>query len=81
MTRPARTLVAFRRVALAPGERQTLELLLWPEAMSLLDEELQPTIEPGEFRVIVGEELLSATFRVVPPAPRTGGAGRHAPFS
>jgi beta-glucosidase len=66
VTRPARELVAFRRVALAPGERQAVELLLWPEALSLLDEDLQPTIEPGEFRVIVGEELLSATFRVVP---------------
>lgn len=70
VTRPARTLVAFRRVALAPGERRTVEMLLWPEALALLDEELQPTIEPGEFRVIVGEELLSATFRVVAPATR-----------
>ena len=67
VTRPARTLVGFRRVSLAPGQRQTVELLLGPEALVLLDEDLQPTTEPGEFRVFVGEEVLSATFRVVAP--------------
>jgi beta-glucosidase len=76
VTRPARELKAFRRVALEPGQRAAVEFLLWPEALALLDAALAPRIEPGEFRVVVGEEALSARFRV--EARRPGEPGRAA---
>jgi beta-glucosidase len=64
VTRPAQELAAFRRVALRPGERARVELTIEPRALTLLDADLAPRIEPGEFRVVVGEERLAATVRV-----------------
>lgn len=51
---PCCKLVGFRRVSLKPGETRRLDFALTPEQMSLVDEEGQWRLEPGEFRVSVG---------------------------
>jgi beta-glucosidase len=62
VTRPARELKAFRRVLLEAGEKVTLNFVLEPGALSLLDNALLRTVEPGEFRIIVGEAALTRHF-------------------
>ena len=58
VTRPVKELKGFRRITLQPGETQTVELALGPEALSYLDEHMQRTVEPGLFDVMVGGSSL-----------------------
>ncbi len=64
-----RSLVAFRRLELSPGEKQTLCFSVPYERLALVDAHEQRVVEPGAFEVSVGPsssraELLSARFRV-----------------
>jgi beta-glucosidase len=51
---PQHKLIGFQRVRLAPGQRQTLEFTITPEALALVDDDGQSRLEPGQFRVTVG---------------------------
>ncbi len=44
----------FERVTLAPGEKKTIRFTLTPKDISLLDKNLNPVVEPGEFEVLIG---------------------------
>jgi beta-glucosidase len=64
-----RSLVAFRRVKLAPGEKKTLHFSVPFSRLSLVDAYEQRVVEPGDFTVWVGpssrrEDLSSAGFSV-----------------
>jgi beta-glucosidase len=54
VTRPDEELRGFRRVTLKPGEKTTVEFLLTPEALSLLDVNMNRVVEPGTFDLLVG---------------------------
>jgi beta-glucosidase len=54
VTRPVKELRGFRRISLKPGERKTVEFTLGPDALSLLDVNLNRVVEPGEFDIMVG---------------------------
>ncbi len=62
VTRPLKQLKAFQKVDLKPGETQTLHFELPAEAMSFIGVDMQRIIEPGEFKVMVGNQ--SAVFTV-----------------
>jgi beta-glucosidase len=69
VTWPPRVLVAFTRMALAPGEKKRVDFTLPYDRFSLLDAFGKRVVEPGEFEVSVGgssrdEDLVSARFRV-----------------
>lgn len=51
---PFKSLCAFQRIRLAPGESRVLDFTISPEAMMIYDENGQQKFEPGEFRIIVG---------------------------
>lgn len=51
---PRASLRGFRRVALAPGESETVELTLGPKDLELVDEDGSRRIEKGAFAVTVG---------------------------
>ncbi|KHA62704.1 glycoside hydrolase family 3 N-terminal domain-containing protein [Sphingomonas sp. Ant20] len=51
VTRPVRELKSFRRVRLAPGERQTVSFTLRRPDLLFIGRELKPTVEPGRFRL------------------------------
>jgi beta-glucosidase len=51
---PVRSLAAFARVTLKPGERRRVTFTLKPEQMTVVDERGRRVIEPGEFLVSVG---------------------------
>ncbi len=75
---PRLQLAGFKRLKLAPGERQPVAFTLVPEQMALVDNLGKWTIEPGEFRLWVGgsqpdlnhpgrnTDLLQASFFVHP---------------
>jgi beta-glucosidase len=51
---PILQLVGFKRVHLAPGERQELSFVVAPEQFSLIDAQGKRAIEPGRFQIAVG---------------------------
>jgi beta-glucosidase len=70
VTRPVRELKGFEKIVLQPGEKRTVRFKLGPEELSFLDRNLEPVVEPGTFRVMVGSSCddvrLSANFEVGP---------------
>lgn len=54
VTRPALTLKGFRKVPLKAGETQTVTFVVGQEHLQLIGMELEPVVEPGEFRFLVG---------------------------
>jgi beta-glucosidase len=69
VTRPVKELKGFRRVSLKPGERTTVAFDLTPAHLAMYDIDMQHRVEPGEFRLMVGnssrsEDLQTVTLRV-----------------
>jgi beta-glucosidase len=67
-----RSLVAFERVTLEPGEKRTLRLTIPYERLSLVDAYEQRVVEPGEFELQVGgtsrlSQLLRGKLTVAGP--------------
>jgi len=55
VTTPVKALRRFEKVELAPGQQAVVTFPLEMDDLSLLNEEMQSVVEPGEFEVIVGE--------------------------
>jgi beta-glucosidase len=67
VTRPVHELKGFKRITLAPGEKQRVEFVLTPKELGALDRNMKFAVEPGEFRVYVGDSsdaTLQASFTV-----------------
>lgn len=54
VTRPVMELRGFDRISLTPGEKKTVEFSLTPDALSLLDVNMNKVVEPGTFDIMVG---------------------------
>ncbi len=54
VARPVQELKGFQRVHLNPGESKILNFAITPDLLTMLDAQLKPTIEPGEFRIMIG---------------------------
>ncbi len=70
VTRPVMELRGFKRVTLKPGETTTVEFILTPDALSLIDVDMHRAVEPGTFDVMVGPssaETSSVALQVVQP--------------
>lgn len=68
VTRPVRELKGFRRVALDPGERQTVSFTLTARDLAFHDRALRRVTEPGEFHAWIGGSSradLRTTFALV----------------
>ncbi|MBD0776948.1 glycoside hydrolase family 3 C-terminal domain-containing protein [Maribacter sp. ANRC-HE7] len=59
----------FERVHLLPGETKTVKFTLHPDDLELLDKNMNWTVEPGTFRVLVGSSSenirLSGKFEIL----------------
>ena len=44
----------FERISLLPGEKKTVQFIIKPEHLELLNRQMQPEVEPGEFEVLIG---------------------------
>jgi beta-glucosidase len=67
VTRPVLELKGFRRVALEPGERRSVEFTLTRDALGFYNRDMRWIVEPGQFRVRVGNSSvggLEASFEV-----------------
>ena len=62
ITRPSRQLKAFQKVELTPLQTQTLHFTLRPDDLSFIGVDLKRVIEPGEFKIMVGNEIASFTL-------------------
>jgi beta-glucosidase len=66
-TRPVRELKGFERITLQPGEKRRVEFTLAPEQLGFYNREMRFIVEPGEFKVYVGNSSvggLEASFEV-----------------
>lgn len=75
---PVRCLQGFKRINLLPGERKTVDFVLTPGQFSVIDDENERIVEPGEFEISIGGkqpsqqgsadvkniETISAKFKV-----------------
>ena len=71
VTRPVKELRGFRRLALKPGESQTIEFTLGFDELSLLNRDMHRVVEPGTFKIMVGgssKDLIDTTLTVALPA-------------
>lgn len=67
ITRPGKELKGFSRVELQPGEKRTVTFKLDKEHLQMLDRQLKPVVEPGEFVIAVGtdsERVIQASLFV-----------------
>jgi len=63
---PQLQLQGFGRFRLAPGERKTVQFTLTPEQMSLVNNNGQWMLEPGEFKVWVGGQQPNIKSELLP---------------
>jgi beta-glucosidase len=54
VTRPVMELKDFRRITLKPGETKTVSFTITPDKLSFLDLNMNRTVEPGGFDIMVG---------------------------
>ncbi|WP_315794220.1 glycoside hydrolase family 3 N-terminal domain-containing protein [Paenibacillus sp. BIC5C1] len=54
VTRAEISLKGFRKIHLEPGQTRTVTFPVQKEHLELIDSRLQPVVEPGEFRLMVG---------------------------
>ncbi|MGN6540546.1 MAG: glycoside hydrolase family 3 N-terminal domain-containing protein [Ginsengibacter sp.] len=48
----------FERVTLQPGEKKKIQFTLHPEALALLDKNMKRRVEPGQFKVMIGNSSV-----------------------
>ena len=64
VSRPVRQLKAFQKVELQAGETRTLDFMLTSQDLSFIGLDMKRVVEPGEFKVMIGNE--TAQFTVLP---------------
>ena len=65
VTRPIKELKGFHKVALRPGETQTVELEITPDHLAFYDVNMKYVVEPGEFAILVGNSSRDADLQKV----------------
>lgn len=68
VTRPVKSLKAFQRVSLAPGERTTVRFELGPRTFAFWNAEMNEVVEPGDIEIMVGPnsvDLKHAVLRII----------------
>jgi beta-glucosidase len=65
VTRPVKELRGFLKVALQPGETQTVALALTPASLAFYDVNMKYVVEPGDFEIMVGTSSREADLQKV----------------
>ena len=63
VVRPLRELKGFQRIYLKPGERQKITFKITTDLLSMLDKDLNPALEPGDFRIMIGASSVDIRLR------------------
>jgi beta-glucosidase len=53
----------FDRVTLNPGEKKTIQFTLHPDDLALLDKNMNWTVEPGKFEVMIGSSSVDIKLK------------------
>ena len=69
VTRPVKELKGFQKVVLGPGQKRTVGFDITPDSLAFYDVNMEYTVEPGEFFIMVGnssrdEDLTKITLTV-----------------
>lgn len=54
VTRPVKELKGFQRIRLEPGQTETISLDITPEHLAFCDIDMNYVVEPGEFKIMIG---------------------------
>jgi beta-glucosidase len=69
ITRPIKELKGFKRIMVEPGQTKTVEFKLLAETLGFHDKNMKLTVEPGMFKIMVGQSskdiTLEGEFEVV----------------
>lgn len=60
---PIRALKAFKRIHLQPGETKTVNLIIPPDAFSVIDNNNKRVTQPGKFQISVGGGQAGVTIK------------------
>ncbi len=63
VARPITELKEFQRVHLQPGESRELSFTITPDLLTMYDQNIQPTIEPGMSRIMIGASSKDIRLR------------------
>ncbi|MDX1701440.1 MAG: glycoside hydrolase family 3 C-terminal domain-containing protein, partial [Melioribacteraceae bacterium] len=63
VARPVIELKGFQRVHLNKGEKKRIKFVIEPELLEMLDKDLNSIIEPGEFRIMIGNSSKDIRLR------------------
>ena len=63
VSRPVKALKGFQKISLDSDQSKTVEFVLTPEDLSLLDRSMTRVVEPGSFEVMVGSSSESIRAR------------------
>jgi beta-glucosidase len=68
---PVKELRGFRKVWLKPKEATDVHFALGPQELSLINRHLERVVEPGEFKVLIGQSsddiVLQGSFHIASP--------------
>jgi beta-glucosidase len=59
VTRPNKQLKAFKKIELNPDQAKNISFTLTPDDLSFIGVDLKRVVEPGDFKVIVGNEAVN----------------------
>jgi beta-glucosidase len=65
VVRPVMELKGFQRIHIKEGETKEVEFQITPELLTMLDEEMNRMVEPGEFRIMIGSSSNDIRLREV----------------
>ena len=65
VTRPVKELKGFRKVWFEPGETKTVEIDITPESLAFFDINMEYSVEPGEFKIMVGNSSRDEDLQTV----------------
>ena len=68
VTTPVKSLRRFKKISLAPGEKETVSFILEPRDLALWNRSMRLVVEPGEFKAMIGRSaediVLTEVFTV-----------------
>jgi len=63
LARPVAELKGFKRLYLEAGKKTEASFVITPEMLSMLDRNLRPVVEPGDFRIMIGSSSADIRLR------------------
>ena len=65
VTRPVKELKGFKKIGLKPGQTETVAIDITPDLLAFYDINMNYTVEPGEFEVMVGSSSADVDLQRV----------------